>query len=325
MKRLGLCLLCCLLLCAGCMKEEPESATTFCADTVVTITAFDATAEQLRALLAACAGYDAVFSKTVEGSDVWRINHADGAPVKVDAAVIEALQTAQRVAALSGGAFDVTVAPASALWDFTGGTALLPDAAALSAAMQRVDYTRICIEGDAVTLPAGMQIDLGGVAKGYIADETIRLCRESGVAHAILNMGGNVAVAGAKPDGSGWRVGIQDPADPYGKSALTLETDHGSVVTSGIYNRGFELDGVRYHHILDTKSGYPVQNELASVTILSDDGALADALSTACMAMGLQKGMAMLDAVPEAEGIFILRDGTIHHTDGAANAIKADG
>ncbi len=319
MKRLYVFVLCCLLPCFSCAPAPPapQSATTFCADTVATLTAYDATKEQLQSILAVCLRYDAIFSKTMEGSDVWRVNHGGGERVKVDAALIEALNAAQRVAALTNGAFDVTIAPVSALWDFTGGTARLPDARALAAAVQKVDYTKIRIEGDTVTLPAGMQIDLGGVAKGYIADAVAALCRASGIENAVLDMGGNIAVVGAKADGSAWRVGIRDPNDPYGESALRLEAKRGSVVTSGVYMRGFELDGVRYHHILDTKTGYPVQNELASVTVLADDGALADALSTACMALGLDGGMALLNALSEAEGVFILRDGTTRCTQGA--------
>lgn len=323
MKRLWLCLFVCLLPCVSCAPAEPVSAATFCADTVVTLQAYNAPEEALREVLAACVQYAAAFDPHAEGSDVWRINHANGAPVAVSGAVIEALQTAQRVSTLSGGAFDITIAPVSALWDFSGEAAALPDAQAIAAATEKVDYTKLIIEGNTVALPDGMRIDLGGVAKGYIADATVRLCRARGIKSGVLDMGGNVAIVGAKPNGEPWRVGIRNPADPYGQSAITLTAEGGSVVTSGVYMRGFDLDGVRYHHILDAKTGYPVQNGLASVTVLANDGALADALSTACMALGEKEGMALLNVMPEAEGIFILRDGTIRYTDGAAAYISS--
>ncbi len=323
MKRLWVCLLCCTLLLSACAAQAPESATTFCADTVVTLTAYGTTEEALRDILAACVQYAYPFDAYAENSDVWRINHANGAPVQVCDAVIEALQTARRVSQQSGGAFDVTVAPVRALWDFSDGTDALPDARALTSALAKVDYTKLTLNGNTVTLPAGMSIDLGGVAKGGIADAVQKLCKTRGVENAVLDMGGHVTVIGQKPGGEAWRVGVRDPADPYVESALTLSVAHGSVVTSGIYMRGFDKDGVRYHHILDTKTGYPVQNDLASVTVLSEDGALADALSTACMALGAEKGMALLNATPETEGICILRDGTIRCTDGAAAYISS--
>ena len=198
----------------------------------------------------------------MEGSDVWRINHAEGRPVQVSGETLEIIEAARQVSELSGGAFDISIAPASTLWDFTSGATVLPDAEALARAAGRVDYSRVAVEGDTVTLPAGMMIDLGGIAKGYIADRVKAYLADRGVESAILSFGGNIVAIGEKPDGSAWKVGIQDIDRPTGEYMLVAQNFGGSTVTSGIYERGFELDGVYYHHILDPKTGWSVQNEL---------------------------------------------------------------
>lgn len=284
-------------------------------DTVVTLTAY---CEQsvLDGALLECARYDALLSKTIEGSDVWRVNHAGaGRPTRVGEDMLAILALAQDVAAQSGGALDVSIGPASALWDFSGTGAALPDASALAAAAALVDYTRLRIEGDSVTLPAGMQLDLGAVAKGYIADRLAAYLQGRGVESGLINLGGNVAALGAKPGGEAWVVGIQNPQSDAGESIAAVAVCGQSVVTSGIYQRGFDLGGVRYHHILDTATGWPVQNGLAGVTIVAPSSALADALSTACFALGIQKGMALAQRYG-AEAMFIDAQGQITYTPG---------
>ena len=301
----------------ACAKEEKQSAVGFYLDTVVTLTAYVDDAQVLQDALVVCGEYEKMLSRTIEGSDVWNINHAQGRPVTVSDDTLTILECARQVSSLSGGLFDVTIAPVSTLWDFTSGAAVLPDADAIAEAAERVDISKLTVEGNAVTLPAGMMIDLGGIAKGYIADAVKDYLEGRGVRSAILSFGGNIVAIGQKPDGTCWKVGIQDIDRPTGEYMLVAKNFGGSTVTSGIYERGFDLDGVRYHHILDPGTGWPIQNELASVTIFSDSSMWGDALATGAFALGTEKGAAMIEALEGIEAVFIARDRTATYTSGA--------
>ena len=303
----------------GCSAEQTEkqSAVGFYLDTVIMLTAYVDDAQVLNDALVECGRYERMLSRTIEGSDVWRINHAEGQPVEVSDEAIEILQAARQVSELSGGAFDVSIAPVSTMWDFTSGAAVLPDAGAIAEAATKIDYSRIEIDGNRVTLPEGMMIDLGGIAKGYIADAVKGYLADRGVKSAVLSFGGNVVTIGLKPDGSSWKVGIQDIDKPTGEYMLVAQNFGGSTVTSGIYERGFELDGKYYHHILDTKTGWPVENELASVTIFSDSSMWGDALATAAFALGTEQGTALIEGLEGIEAVFIARDRSVSATSGA--------
>lgn len=311
MKRRLFCIGIALLLLLGCRSEPAQgahSANGFVCDTVVTITAY-APQETVDAALRVSMDYEAVFSKTVKDSDIWRLNHADGKPVEVDPETVSLLRLAIAVSEQSGGAFDVTIAPVSNLWDFTAETPSLPDPDELKAAAARVDYRNILIDGNVVTLKNGAEIDLGGIAKGYIADRVAAYLRENGVTSACINMGGNIVTVGTKPDGSKWTIGIRDPNGTAAQSEEVLSVSDAAIVTSGNYERFFILDGVRYHHILDPKTGMPVQNGIASVTVIGVESALCDALSTACFLLGEEGSRALLDRYG-VKAIFLCTDGT---------------
>ena len=309
-----------MILCSGCgaEKELPKlSEVGFYLDTVIILTAYTDDDQVLKDAMEECSRYEKLLSATIEGSDVWRINHADGQPVEVSDDTMEVLRCAVRIAELSGGAFDVTIAPVSSIWDFTSGEAVLPDAEKIARAAKLVDYTKLELEGNTVRLPAGMMIDPGSIAKGYIADSVKAWLMDKGVRHAILSFGGNVVGIGTKPDGSDWKVGIQDIDKATGEYMLVSRNNGGSTVTSGIYERGFDLDGVRYHHLLSTETGWPVQNELASVTIFSDSSMLGDALSTTAFVLGTEEGTRLIESLEGIEALFIARDRTVTMTSGA--------
>lgn len=309
MKRLLLLCLCFALALSplACKRESAVSAVDFVCDTVVTITAY-ASQETVDEAIRLCRAYERRLSKTIEDSDVWNLNHANGAPITVDSETAALLQLAKTVAEASDGAFDVTIAPASALWNFTKEPPTLPDAALLEETLRRVGDENLVIDGNTVTLLNGAEIDLGGIAKGYIADCAASYLKENGVRHACINMGGNIVVFGGKPDGSPWTIGIRDPNGAPDESAEIIRLTDGVLVTSGNYERFFELDGVRYHHILDPQTGMPVQNGLASVTILAETSALSDALSTACFVLGEKAAKPLLDRF-KARAIFLRQDG----------------
>ena len=312
-------ILVCALNLVGCASAQPKKQTAvgFYLDTVITLTAYVDDATVLNDALAECGRYERLLSRTVEGSDVWRINHAGGQPLEVSNETLEILDVARQVSERSGGMFDVTIAPVSTMWDFTSGTALVPDADAIAKAATLVDYTKVKTDGGLVILPEGMMIDLGGIAKGYIADAVKGYLAERGVESAVLSFGGNIVTIGLKPDGSPWKVGIQDIDKPTGEYMLVSLNYGGSTVTSGIYERGFESGGVYYHHILDPNTGWPVQNELASVTIFSDSSMWGDALATAAFSLGTEAGTRLIEGIDGVEAVFIARDRSVSATSGA--------
>lgn len=316
--------LCCLLVCgvigfagAGCRTAEtaPLSRSGLYLNTAVTITVYHT---QDTAILDECfrqiEQYENLFSRTREGSDVWRMNHAGGETVEVAEDTASLIRLAQEYAVASDGALDVTIAPASSLWDFTAEVPRVPDADALATAAALVNWKELFIDGTTVQLAhEDMAVDLGAVAKGYIADRLADFLREQGVRGALINLGGNVYALGSK-DGGDWKVGIRSPADETALAA-TVSVQDKSVVTSGTYERCFEKDGVLYHHILDPATGEPVRNGLASVTIVSDSSADGDALSTACFVLGEEKGLELVRNTPGAQALFIREDGTQMRTD----------
>ena len=312
-------ILACVLNLVGCASAQPKKQTAigFYLDTVITLTAYVDDATVLNEALAECGRYEQLLSRTVEGSDVWRINHAGGQPVEVSNETLEILDVARQVSERSGGMFDVTIAPVSTMWDFTSGAAMVPDASAIAEAATLVDYTKVKTDDGLVALPEGMMIDLGGIAKGYIADAVKGYLAERGVESAVLSFGGNIVAIGLKPDGSPWKVGIQDIDKPTGEYMLVSLNYGGSTVTSGIYERGFESGGVYYHHILDPNSGWPVQNELASVTIFSDSSMWGDALATAAFSLGTEAGTRLIEGIDGVEAVFIARDRSVSATSGA--------
>ncbi len=311
------CFLLCLfpLLSLGCEKAEAEeiSVTGFYFDTVVTIKAF-CDESILKETLQSCAEYEKLLSKTIEGSDVWRINHAKGESVRLSKAALSIIATAKEVSKASNGAFDISIAPAAALWDFSAKQPSLPDMEKLKAAAALCDYTKISVNGDSVTLPENMQIDLGGIAKGYISGAIGRELIEKGVESALIDFGGNIFITGPKPDGSAWRIGIKDPFDAYGKPLCILERSGGAVISSGVYERCFTIGSQRYHHILDTRTGMPIQNGVEQFSIVADDPALADALSTACLALGAEEGLALAESFG-AYGYCFMEDGGVYKSE----------
>lgn len=322
MRKLLMIILAMLLVCSGCGREKELtklSEVGFYLDTVITLTAYVEDSQVLKDAMEECGRYEQILSRTVEGSDVWRINHANGEAVEVSDDTIAILQCARKINELSGGAFDATIAPVSTLWDFTSGNAVLPDADEIARAAELVDQSRMELNGNTVRFPAGMMIDLGGIAKGYIADQVKAYLEKRGVKHAILSFGGNVVGIGVKPDGTEWKVGIQDIDKKTGDYMLVSKNTGGSTVTSGIYERGFDLDGVRYHHLLSPDTGWPVQNELASVTIFSESSMEGDALSTAAFVLGTEEGMKLIESLEGIEAVFISRDRSVTYSSGAGD------
>lgn len=268
-------------------------------------------------------------SANSDGSVIAAINAAAGAsPVAAPADLRAVVARAVRYATMTGGAFDPTIGPIVKLWNIGLEGERVPEPSEIKAALPLVSYKDIVIDDAAGTVylrKPGMRLDLGAIAKGYAADEAGRILESKGVKAAVIDLGGNVKVIGSKPGGDKWRIGIQNPFDDRG-SRLGIASLEGSytVVTSGIYERFFIRDGVRYHHILSSTTGRPVDNGLASVTIICRTSIDADGLSTSAFALGLEKGMALIESLDEVEAVFIDVDKGVYMSSGAEALFVVD-
>lgn len=321
-------LLCLSLLLAGCSGAKPAAEPPAMAEqsdyifgTLVSLKLYEPVEASV---------YQAVFDDlrdvenrmTVKGitSELIAVNAAAGtAPVAVSADTFEVLEAAEKYAALSEGAFDATVYPLVALWGIGTDLAQVPSPEEIEVTRQAVGYQDLVLDkakGTAFLKRPGMGLDLGGIAKGYAADRTARKLKALGVDSGIINLGGNVLALGAKADGSPWRIGIQNPMSDRGEYLGIAAVTNKTVVTSGIYERYFEQEGIRYHHILDPHTGYPSDNNLAGVSILTDSSMDADALSTACFVLGPEKALALAKSLPGVEVLFITKDKKVLMTEG---------
>lgn len=294
---------------------EPISKTNIFFDTVITIKLYDCDDEALLdEALSLCEVYEEMWSRTIDTSEISQINNANGAPVTVSDETIELLEIGLYYSELSEGAFDLTIAPLSILWDF-GTNTTVPDEEDIETAKAQVDYHQIVIEGNEVylTSPDAM-IDVGAIAKGYIADLIKEFLIENGVESALINLGGNVLAIGDNVDDTDFQIGIKEPFDDTGSYITSVSINDQSVVTSGIYERYFEVDDVLYHHILDPDTGYPYDNDLIAVTIISEKSVDGDALSTTCYALGLEKGMELIESLEGIEAIFVTQDMNLHYS-----------
>lgn len=297
----------------GCGEHRRYETECFFFDTYVYVCIYGGSDEILSDVVRLCAEYDRLFSKTNTESDVWALNNANGEPVVVNEKTAELLMLSCEYAELSGGRFDVTCGSVTELWDFSSETPSLPDASELTEALQYVGTDKMTIEDTTVTLSSGTKIDLGGIAKGFVADEIASYLRESGVNNAVISLGGNVLVVGDK-FGKQYTVGVEAPS---GEGYLTtLKLSDKSVVTAGINKRGFTLDGCYYHHILDLSTGMPVNNGLASVTVISESSTKGDALATTLFLMGLEEGIILAESLDGVEAVFAATSGETFMTSG---------
>lgn len=313
-----------ILLCGlihGCSVKpaEPLSHTEVIFDTVVTIQIYGTQDFSiLDDCFALCRDYEQKLSRTIDSSEISQLNHAGGTAVTVSDDTLELIQKGLYYSEISGGNFDITVAPLSELWDFKNNSGDIPDAQALAEARSHVNYQNVIVDCDAGTVrladpKAG--IDLGGIAKGYIADKTKEFLLERGVEHALINLGGDVLAVGGKPDSTAYHIGIQKPFADSGETITAVSASSLSVVTSGIYERYFETNGNIYHHILNPRTGYPFENDLYGVTILSESSAKGDALSTICLSLGLEQGLSLINRTKDVEALFITQDYQLYYSD----------
>jgi len=290
--------------------------TDFLLDTVVSVTVYDKEHEDLiDKCFEAVKDYEKLFSRTDPESELYALNQRGR--MEVSGELLEVIKTALHYCELSGGRFDITMGEVSAMYGFSSPSPAKPSEKRIISAMSHTGWEKIQIEGSTVILgdPEAV-IDLGAIAKGYIADRLAGMLRDAGVDSAIIDLGGNIVCVGGKPDGSDFKVGIQYP---YGDSSTVIATaslQDMSVVTSGVYQRYFEENGKLYHHILDPDSGYPVENGLLSVSIISEKSVDCDGLSTSVFAMGFEDGMALIDSLDGVWAVFVDQDFNVYYSAG---------
>lgn len=303
----------------GGNSQEESRKEFFAMDTYMTFTAYgDNAGEALEKAEKEIHTLESEWSVTDENSEIYAVNHSNGNVVTLSEDTAGVVSFALEMAKETDGALEPTIYPVLTAWGFTTDENRIPGNEEIQSLLSRVGYEKVELNGQKIHLPEGMELDLGAVGKGYAGDLTAEIVKESGVTSALLNIGGNVQTVGSRPDGNDWRLAIRSP---YGDGEVgVLEVSDCAVVTSGNYERYFTgEDGKRYGHIIDPKTGYPVDNGLTSVTIVTEEGKTGDALSTSMFVKGLEGAQEYWKSHKGFDMILMTEDGEIYLTEGIEN------
>ena len=305
-------------------SQEPVSATAIKLNTAVTVTIYDSQdRELLTECMNLCDKYEKIFSRTASDSELYQLNHRELTPVagtedtfQISDPLAELIRKGLYYSELSEGAFDIAIEPLTSLWDFTAEDPQVPEDRLIQKALTKCDYHNVSVSdnNEVILKTEDTAIELGAIAKGYIADRLKDYLISQGVKSAIINLGGNVLCIGGKPNDSSFKIGIQKPFADRSETIAVMDIKDKSVVSSGVYERCFEQDGTLYHHLLNPRTGYPYDNGLITVTIISDESVDGDALSTTCFALGLEDGMKLAESLDNVQAFFVTSDYEIHYT-----------
>ncbi len=288
-----------LIILTGCGKRSVSSSAeivsdrnVFAMDTFMTMRAYGRSGENaLEKAENRIHELEALLSVTAEGSDIQRINNSGGVPVEVSSETGEVISEAVKIGNETNGALDITMYSVLRAWGFTEDEFRIPEEAEIAGLLEKLDYSRVSIDGRTVALPDEYQLDLGALAKGYTSDKVIETLKKNGVESAVISLGGNVQTLGEKPDGTKWNIAVRNPFFPETDMCI-LQTGETAVITSGNYERFFiGENGRKYWHILDPDNGYPAENGVVSVTVIGKSGLYCDALSTALFVMGKDRAV----------------------------------
>jgi len=319
----------------GCTKDTklpqgeitPTVKTTFLMGTLIKITIYDELKDN--------SVFDKAFNriqeiedkmtinKDSEISEIIRLNNEAGKDfITLSPDTFYVLEKGKYYSELSGGQFDITIGPIVKLWNIDTENAHIPQDTDIKSKLPLINYKNLELDKDqkkAKLLKSNMIVDLGAIAKGYAADEAAKILTSNGIKNAIINLGGNILTIGIKPDGSPWRLGLQDPFKPRGEYMGVVKLTDQALVSSGTYEKYFEKNGKRYHHIIDPQTGYPTENNLISVSIITKESVDADALSTSIFLLGLENGMGIIEDLPNTEAVFITYDKKVYVSQGITN------
>ncbi|MDL4840490.1 FAD:protein FMN transferase [Aquibacillus rhizosphaerae] len=320
-----------ILLVSGCGntlqgKEEkvlktPFKETAFLMGTVVTVKIYDKEKESvLKPVFKRIHDLANQINAEESESEIDKVNEKAGVePVEVSSDIYNLVKAGKQHSTKSNGSFDITIGPLTSLWHIGYEDARKPEQSEIDDVLPLIDYEKVELIDQEQTVflkEKGMRLDLGAIAKGFIADEVVEVLKENGVTTAIIDLGGNIYVMGNNPSGEAWNVGIQDPFSARGEIVGKVRQSNRSVVTSGIYERFLEVDGIKYHHLLNPGDGYPFMNDLAGVSIISEQSIDGDALSTTVFSKGLVDGLEYLENISGVEAIFISTDKKVYTTSG---------
>lgn len=314
------------LIFGGC-TSKPISKNGIFLGTICKITIFDKASANILTT-----AYDRVSSIENEmtinktSSEVISINSSSGSNyIKVSNDTFNVIKKSLYYSELSKGKFDISIGCVDKLWNIGTDKARIPSNNEIASKLPLVNYKNILLnskDNSVMLKNSGMLIDLGAIAKGYAADEVKKVLKSHGIKHALINLGGNIVTLGNKPDDTQWTLGVQNPFDSHGSYMGTIKISEKSIVTSGIYERFLQKNGKRYHHILDTKTGYPVDNPLVSVSIIADNSIDADGLSTTVFSLGLNKGLKLIESIKNTEAIFITKNHDVYISSGLKNSFS---
>lgn len=312
-----------ILLCSGCNFSSRYDDEFFAMDTLMTVTAYGSNSEAaVKAAEDEINRLDALLSVQNVNSEIYKLNLDKELDASSD--TLELLKRAAEINLMTEGAFDITTEPLSRIWGFYSGIEnRVPTQEEIDNAISNVGAEHIQISDSRITLDEGSAVDLGGIAKGYASARAAEILKDNAVSSALISLGGNVRAVGSKPDGTDWSVAITDPDDNSGQIGVLSVSDK-AVVTSGGYQRYFEENGEIYHHIIDTETGYPAKSGLKSVTVVSEDDTLADALSTALFVMGLERSGRLYSENSSLFGaVLVGDDNRIYVTDNLASSFAS--
>ena len=313
--------------CKNTKDVEPVSKEGFYLDTVCKISIYDMDGnldkEKAEAAInkayKRCRELENTLSNTIESSEVSQINSAGGKWVTVGKDTLKVVKAGVKYGELSDGDFDITIGSVSGLWDFQSENPVVPEQPKITEALKHVNYKNIQFNGNKIRIiDLEAKLDLGGIAKGYVADELTTLLEKEGVTSAVINLGGNISTIGGKPDGSPFIIGIEKPYTDRTEIIGTTTADNQTVVTSGIYERQFQQNGKIYHHVLSSKTGYPVETQLEAVSLVAKKGRSMDidAMSTICLMKGVDGGKAFIKKQKGVEAVFSAQGKEVAKTKG---------
>lgn len=312
--------------CQQASLTDPVTVTGYKLNTYVRIDSYTKVPQSvLNECLNICDTYERLFSRTLEESTLYQVNQGTLRVIPEELGTL--IQYGLQYSRISNGAFDITIGSVSQLWDFTSDTPVVPDSSAIQEALQYVDYRKVNLTQQEdhtylIEMPEHTILDLGAIAKGYIADRLKDYLLENHVTHATINLGGNVLCVGGKNASTDFTIGVKKPFSENNEMLAALKLNDISAVSSGTYERYFYADNTFYHHILNPASGYPYDNSLTGVTILSQTSVEGDCLSTTCFALGLEQGMELIETLADTEAIFVTADGTTYYSSGISRYLR---
>lgn len=310
--------------------EEPVTRTETLLHTVVQLQIYhEGTEDIIQEVVDYMVEMEAQLSTNVKGSDVYRINENAGIQaVEVQEETFDIIQRAIQIAEESDGLFDVSIGALTNLWQIGSEEARVPSEGEIEEALSHIDYQKIILDEENMTVmlaEEGMALELGGISKGYIGSGVVDILEANNVTTAIVNLGGNVVVMGTSPNSDeGWNVGVQDPDEVRGEIVGTQRVKNAAIVTSGIYERYLEVDGHKYHHIMDPRTGYPLDNEISGVTVFAPTSFDGDSYSTALFLMGIEEGIEFINAKDGFEVAYIDKEGGVHLSEGIQDSFVLD-